>query len=64
MENLAKAVVDSVTLFSQLMDKWANEQANVATSAEIPVGDSIASIFSNMVSFLAQLTGEILALAG
>jgi hypothetical protein len=62
MENLAKAVVDSVTLFSQLMDKWANEQANVATATEIPVGDSIASIFSNMVSFLAQLSNEILAL--
>jgi hypothetical protein len=62
MENLAKAIVDSVNLFSQLMDKWANEQANVAITTQIPVGDSIASIFSNMVSFLAQLTSEILAL--
>ncbi|OGN91199.1 MAG: hypothetical protein A2Z70_03760 [Chloroflexi bacterium RBG_13_48_17] len=62
MENLAKAIVDSVTLFSQLMDKWANEQANVAITTQIPVGDSITSIFSNMASFLAQLTSEILAL--
>jgi hypothetical protein len=62
MENLAKAIVESMNLFSQFMDKWANEQANVATATEIPVGDSIASIFSNMVSFLAQLSNEILAL--
>jgi hypothetical protein len=62
MENLAKAIVESMNLFSQFMDKWANEQANVATAAEIPVGDSIASIFSNMVVFLAQLSNEILAL--
>jgi hypothetical protein len=62
MENLAKAIVESATLFSQLMDKWANQQANVATTTQIPVGESLASIFSNMVSFLAQLTSEILAL--
>jgi hypothetical protein len=62
MDNLAKAIVDSVNLFSQLVDKWANEQANVATTAQLPVGDSITSIFSNMVSFLAQLTSEILAI--
>jgi hypothetical protein len=62
MDNLAKAIVDSVSLFSQLMDKWANEQANVVTTTQIPVGDSITSIFSNMVSFFAQLSSEILAL--
>ncbi|MBM3157699.1 MAG: hypothetical protein FJ004_10510 [Chloroflexi bacterium] len=62
MENLAKAIVESMNLFSQFMDKWANEQANVASTTEIPVGDSIASIFSNMVVFLAQLSNEILAL--
>lgn len=62
MENLAKAIVDSVNLFSQVVDKWANDQANVATTIQLPVGDSITSIFSNMVSFLAQLTSEILAL--
>ncbi|HUV51580.1 MAG TPA: hypothetical protein VMW64_00720 [Dehalococcoidia bacterium] len=62
MENLAKAIVDSVSLFSQLMDKWANEQANVATTMQIPVEDSLTSILSNMVSFLARLSSEILAL--
>jgi hypothetical protein len=38
MENLAKAIVDSAYLFGQLLDKWANNQANVVTTNQIPVG--------------------------
>jgi len=61
MENLAKAIIDSVQLFGQLLEHWANGQANIATNTPIPVGDTISSIFGNFVSFLAQLTSEIIA---
>jgi hypothetical protein len=62
MENLAKAIVDGVYLFGQLMDKWANDQANIATTTQIPVSDTITSIFSNLISFLSQLSSEIMSL--
>ena len=62
MENLAKAIIDSVQLLGQLVDHWANGQANIVTNTPIPVGDTISSIFGNFVSFLAQLTSEIMAL--
>ena len=62
MENLAKAIIDGVQLFGQLVDHWANGQANIVTNTPIPVGDTISSIFGNLVSFLAQLTSEIAAL--
>jgi len=61
MENLAKAIVDGAYLFGQLFDKWANDQANVVTTNQIPVGDTVYSIFGNLVSFVAQLTSEIMA---
>jgi len=59
MDNLAKAIIDSFQLFGQLVDRWANEQANVATTTPIPVTDTITSIFTNMISFLADLSNEI-----
>jgi len=59
MDNLAKAIIDSVQLFGQLVDRWANKQANVATTTPIPVTDTITSIFTNMISFLAKLSSEI-----
>lgn len=59
MDNLAKAIIDSVQLFGQLVDRWSNEQANVATTTPIPVTDTITSIFTNMISFLAKLSSEI-----
>jgi hypothetical protein len=62
MENLAKAIIDSVQLLGQLVDHWANGQANIVTNTPIPVGDTVSSIFSNFVGFLAQLTSEIMAL--
>jgi hypothetical protein len=62
MESLAKAIIDSVQLFGQLAEHWANGQANIATNTPIPVGDTVSSIFANLVSFLAQLTSEIIAL--
>ena len=61
MESLAKAITDSVQLFGQLAEHWANGQANIATNTPIPVGDTVSSIFANLVSFLAQLTSEIIA---
>jgi hypothetical protein len=62
MENLAKAIVDSAYLFGQLLDKWANNQANVVTTNQIPVGDTVYSIFGNLLSFVAQLSTQIIAL--
>ena len=62
MENLAKAIIDSVQLFGQLVDHWANSQANIVTNTPIPVGDAVSSIFANLASFLAQLTSEIMSL--
>jgi hypothetical protein len=62
MENLAKAIVDSAYLFGQLVEHWANGQANIATNTPIPVGDTVSSIFGNLVSFVAQLSTQILAL--
>lgn len=62
MENLAKAIVDGAYLFGQLFDKWANDQANVVTTNQIPVGDTVYSIFGNLVSFVAQLSTQIIAL--
>jgi len=59
MENLTKAIVDSVQLFGQLLDHWANNQADITNNVPVPVGDTISSVFSNLVSFLAQLTSEI-----
>jgi len=61
MDNLARAIIDSVQLFRQRADHWANGQANIVNNTPIPVGDTISSIFSNLVSFLAQLTSEIMA---
>ena len=60
IENLAKAIVDSVQLFGQLLDQWANNQADITNNVPVPVGDTISSVFSNLVSFLAQLTSEIM----
>ena len=62
MESLAKAIIDSVQLFGQLAEHWANGQANIVTNTPIPVGDTVSSIFGNLVSFVAQLTSEIIAL--
>ena len=62
MENLAKAIIDSVQLFGQLADHWANSQANVAATNQLPVGDTVYSIFGNLVSFVAQLSTQIAAL--
>jgi hypothetical protein len=62
MENLARAIIDSVQLLGQLVEHWANGQANIVTNTPIPVGDTISSILGNLVSFLAQLTSEIMAL--
>ena len=62
MENLAKAIVDSVQLFGQLLDQWANNQVDITNNVPVPVGDTISSVFSNIVSFLAQLTSEIIGL--
>ena len=62
MENLAKVIVDSVQLFGQLLDQWANNQADITNNVPVPVGDTISSVFSNIVSFLAQLTSEIIGL--
>jgi len=62
MENLAKAIIDSVQLFGQLLGHWANGQANIATNTPIPVGDTVSSIFGNLVSFVAQLSTQIIAL--
>ena len=61
MESLAKAIIDSVQLFGQLAEHWANGQANIATNTPVPVGDTVSSILANLVSFLAQLTSEIIA---
>jgi hypothetical protein len=62
MENLAKAIVDSVQIFGQLLDQWANNQVDITNNVPVPVGDTISSVFSNFVSFLAQLTSEIIGL--
>jgi hypothetical protein len=62
MENLARAIIDSVQLFGQLLSHWANGQANVITNTPIPVGDTVYSIFGNLVSFVAQLTTQIATL--
>jgi hypothetical protein len=62
MENLAKAIIDGVQLFGQLLEHWANNQANVVTTNQIPVGDTVSSIFGNLVSFVAQLSTQIVAL--
>jgi hypothetical protein len=62
MENLARAIIDSVQLFGQLLGHWANGQANIASNTPLPVGDTVSSIFSNFASFLAQLTSQIAAL--
>ena len=62
MENLAKAIVDSAYLFGQILDKMANNQANVVTTNQIPVGDTVYSIFGNLVIFVAQLSAQLVAL--
>jgi hypothetical protein len=62
LENLAKAIIDSAQLLGQVVDHWANGQANIVTNTPIPVGDTVSSIFGNLVSFVAQLTSEIMAL--
>ncbi len=62
MENLAQAIIDSVQLVEQLLEHWANGQANIATNTPIAVGDTLSSIFGNLVSFVAQLSTQIVAL--
>jgi len=62
MENLARAIIDSVQLLGQLLGIWANTQANIPTNTPIPVGDTVYSIFGNLVSFVAQLSTQIATL--
>jgi hypothetical protein len=61
MENLANAIVDSGQLLIQVIEHLANGNADAATNTAIPVGDTVSSIFSNLVSFLTQLASEIAA---
>ena len=58
MEYLAKAIVDCVSLFKELIMVWEHGQGNVP--AQVHVGDSVASIFTNSVNFIASLTAEIM----
>lgn len=60
MEYLAKAIVDVVSLFKQLMTVWANGGGNVTTQDKALLGDSISSMFANSVNFIAALTAEIM----
>ena len=64
MDYLARAIVDFVALFKELVSLWMNGQgnvsANVTTQAHAHLGDSISSIFANGVNFVTELTAEIL----
>jgi hypothetical protein len=64
MDYLARAIVDFVALFKELVALWVNNQGNVAgnvtAQANAQLGDSVSSIFANGIHFVAELTGEIL----
>jgi hypothetical protein len=64
MDYLARAIVGFVSLFKELITLWSNGQgdvtANVAAQAHAQIGDSLSSIFTDGVNFIAQLAAEIL----
>jgi 4-hydroxyphenylpyruvate dioxygenase-like putative hemolysin len=64
VDYLARAIVDLFSLFRELAMLWANGQgdvtANVAAHTNAQVGDTMSSMFSSGVNFIAQLATEIL----
>lgn len=64
MDYLARAIIGLVSLFKELVVLWMNGQgnvtANVTAQAHAQLGDSISSIFSNGVNFIAALAAELL----
>jgi len=58
MENLAKAIVDSAHLLGQLLIHLGNNQANTISANNLHVASTVASIFSNLASFIGQLSLE------
>lgn len=59
MESLAKAIVDSVHLFGQVLINLGTNQASADTSNHLQVASTVASIFGNLASFIGQLSLEI-----
>jgi len=66
VEYLAKAIISIVSLLGELFNLWANNlgnvSANVAAQGHGQIGDSLSSIFTNGVNFIAALAAEILHL--
>jgi hypothetical protein len=64
VDYLARAIIGVVSLLNELVTLWANGHgnvsANVAAQAHTQIGDSISSIFTNGVNFIAALAAEIL----
>jgi hypothetical protein len=59
MEDLAKAIVDSVHLFGQVLIHFSGNQPAIDVGNQISATSSIASIIGNLASFLAQLSTEM-----
>lgn len=59
MEYLARAIVDFVSLFKEILTVWAKGGNNVTAQDEALLGDSLSSVFVNIVNFVAELTAEL-----
>jgi len=59
MEALAKAIVDSIQLFGQVLIHFSGNQPVIDVGNQISATSSVASIIANLANFLAQLSTEI-----
>ena len=62
MEQLARAIVDSVYLVKVLFVSLGNGDGNMAAQDQEHLWGSMSSIVQNFLSFLAELFGEITAI--
>lgn len=62
MEELARAIVDTVYLVKALFIALGNGDGNVAAQDQGMLWGSISSIVHNVLGFLAELFGEITAI--
>jgi len=59
MEELATAIVDGVSLFSQLFNAATDGGGNVMAIDQATMWESISSIVQNLAAFVTELAGEI-----
>ena len=62
MEQLARAIVDTVYLVKELFVGLGNGEGNIVAQDQEVLWGSISSIVHNVLSFLTELFGEITAI--